>query len=94
MFSSALVALDLSPAEEPILDCLPDLPGNCNGLLLVDLAHLFAATDFRMRHFVGTGTANFVHQFRLTGITTVTFACFSGHFLLLLKMMTRHVCEN
>ena len=25
MFSSALVALDLSPAEEPILDCLPDL---------------------------------------------------------------------
>jgi len=25
MFTSALVALDLSPAEEPILDCLPDL---------------------------------------------------------------------
>lgn len=26
MFTSALVALDLSPAEEPILDCLPALP--------------------------------------------------------------------
>lgn len=25
MFTSALVALDLSPAEQPILDCLPDL---------------------------------------------------------------------
>lgn len=25
MFTSALVALDLSPAEEPILDCLPEL---------------------------------------------------------------------
>lgn len=25
MFTSALVALDLAPAEEPILDCLPDL---------------------------------------------------------------------
>lgn len=25
MFYSALVALDLSPAEEPVLDCLPDL---------------------------------------------------------------------
>lgn len=25
MFNSALVALDLSPAEEPLLDCLPDL---------------------------------------------------------------------
>ena len=38
MFTSALVALDLSPAEQPILDCLPDLKKW--GITRVTLTHV------------------------------------------------------
>ncbi|PHS74038.1 MAG: hypothetical protein COB19_08470 [Porticoccus sp.] len=38
MFTSALVALDLSPAEQPILDCLPDLKKW--GVIKVTLTHV------------------------------------------------------
>lgn len=40
MFTSALVALDLSPAEEPLLDCLPDLKKW--GINRLVLAHVVA----------------------------------------------------
>lgn len=38
MFASALVALDLSPAEEPILNCLPDL--KAWGVHRITLSHV------------------------------------------------------
>lgn len=56
MFTTALVALDLSPAEQPIIDCLPDLQRW--GISKLILCHVI---EFGYNHFAGLGHEDDYH---------------------------------